>query len=295
MPPFKLLSGLAMGSCLLLGQAPNVVINSGYRVPPPLKVAPGQVITLFVRPSSIRLTSGINADPMSLPVSLGGFSATLRQSYSQPVAVPIFSVNPVVNCSSLSVTPVCNSLVAITVQIPFELLPNAERVRLPENFAAITVAENSVEGDQLPINPVPENIHILSSCDTTLQTVSPPCTDLVNHSDGSLVTPRNPAFADEIVTINAYGLGRTDGSNAVPEVKIGLLFGLNPDSADPTADPVSAVLAAGGTGVYGVSFKVPALPVGTAACSEAINSNLAVTIARGTSSGTVAICVRSAN
>ena len=292
---FKLLFGLAVGSYLLLGQVPNFVINSGYRVPPPLQVAPGQVITLFVRPSSIRLTSGINADPMSLPVSLGGFSATLRQSYSQPVAILIFSVNPINNCSSISATPVCNPLVAITVQIPFELLPNAERVRLPENFATITIAENSAEGDPLRINPVSENIHILNSCDITLQTVSPPCSALVNHSDGSLVTPKNPAVANEIVTINAYGLGRTDSSNAVPEVKIGLLFGSNPDSADPTSDSLSAVLAEGGAGVYGVTFKVPALPVGIAACSETVNSNLAVTIARGTSSGTVAICVRSAN
>jgi len=79
---FKLLSGLAIGACLLPAQTTNVVIDSGYRAPGPLKVAPGQVITLFVRPSSIRLTSGIAASSVPLPATLGGFSVTLRQTFT---------------------------------------------------------------------------------------------------------------------------------------------------------------------------------------------------------------------
>lgn len=303
MSPFRLLSGLVIGACLLPGQATNVVINSGYRVPPPLKVAPGQVITLFVRPSSIRLTSGIAADSIPLPVSLGGFSVTLRQTFSSPVAVPISSVNPIDSCPAVSAAPVCNSLVAITVQIPFELLGNAERSRLPENFASITVAENAVDGDPLQLNPVAVNIHIVTSCDTTLLTLSPPCVSLVKKSDGSIVTPKNPAVPGDTVTISAYGVGRTtppvntgavpaDASNGAPELKIGLRFGLNPEVANADSEPLSAALTTEGVGIYGVSFKVPETPKDTPACSESVDSNLSVTIARGASSGTVALCVR---
>jgi uncharacterized protein (TIGR03437 family) len=301
---FKLLSGLAIGACLLPGQSTNVVINSGYRAPSPLKVAPGQVITLFVRPASIRLTSGVAATSTPLPVTLGGFSATLRQTFSPAVAVPIFSVNPIGNCPAVSVAPVCSYLAAVTVQIPFELIPNAERSRLPQNFASLTVAENNVDGDPLQLNPVAANLHIVTSCDSTLAVVSPPCLSLVKKSDGTVVTPKFPAVPGETVTISAYGLGgvapvvktgelpAADATSSAPATKIGIRFGTNPAAAEADTDPASTVLTREAVGLYAVSFQVPEVPQGTPACSEAIGFNMSVTVARGSSSGTVDLCVR---
>jgi len=288
---------------LLPGQTTNVVIDSGYRAPGPLKVAPGQVITLFVRPSSIRLTSGIAASSAPLPATLGGFSVTLRQTFSPPVAVPIISINPIGTCPAVSVAPVCSYLAAITVQIPFELMPNAERSRLPENFASLTVAENNVDGDPLQLNAVASNLHIVTSCDSTLLTLSPPCVSLVKKSDGSVVTPKFPALPGDTVTISLYGLGRaapavktgelpTDSSSLVPETKMGLRFGTNPAAPEADSDPDAAFLSTDSVGLYSVSFKVPEVPKDTPACSEAIASNFSVTIARGASSESVSLCVR---
>jgi len=300
---FKLLSGLAIGVCLLPAQAVNVVVNSGYRAPLPLKAAPGQVITLFVRPFSLRLTSGISADTIPLPVNVGGFSATLRQTFSSPIAVPILSVNPFGTCPAVATSPACSYLVAITVQIPFELATNTDRSRLPENFASLTVAENGVEGDPVQITPVSSNIHIVTSCDSTLQTISPLCTLLVKHSDGNLVTPKNPAVQDELLTISAYGLGRTstrvetgklpvDASNPVPELKIGLRMGANPDAPDPDVDPSLAVLSTKEIGLYEISFTAPAPDKNTPACSEKVSSNFSVTVGNGASSASFSLCLR---
>jgi uncharacterized protein (TIGR03437 family) len=300
---FKLLSGLAAAACLLPAQAVNVVVDSGYRAPLPLKVAPGQVITLFVRPSSIRLTGGIHADTIPLPVSLGGFSATLRQTLSLPIAVPILSVNPIGFCPPVSATPACSYMVAVTVQIPLELIPNVELARATENFASLTVADNNVDGDPLQLNPVSENIHIVTSCDSTLQTISPPCLPLVKHSDGSLVTPKNPADVNELLTISAYGLGRTstavesgklpvEPSNPVPSLKLGLRMGANPGVPDPDVDPSMAVLSTKEVGLYEVSFTAPAPDKNTPACRDAVSSNFSVSIGRGNSSDHVSLCVR---
>ena len=288
---------------MLPAQPTSVVVNSGYRAPLPLKVAPGQVITLFVRPSSIRLTSGISADAIPLPLALGGFSATLRQTVSSPIAVPILSVNPIGSCPPVSTTPACSYMVAITVQIPLELVPNAERTRLTENFASLTVADNGVDGDPLQLNPVSENIHIVTSCDSTLQTISPPCLPLVKHSDGSLVTPKNPAGPDELLTISAYGLGRTstkvesgklpaDPSNPVPSLKIGIRMGANPDAPDADVDPSLAVLGTQEVGLYEISFTAPEPDKNTPACRDAVSSNFSVTIGRGNSLDHVSLCVR---
>lgn len=299
----KIFLGLALGVCLLPAQTVNVVVDSGYRAPGPLKVAPGQVITLFVRPATIRLTSGISADGTPLPLSLGGFSATLRQTFSSPVAVPILSVNPLSTCPAVNIAPVCSYLAALTVQIPFELMPNAERSRLPENFASVTVAENSVEGDPLQLNSVASNIHLVTSCDSTLLTISPPCAVLVKHSDGTLVTPKNQAVQDEVLTISAYGLGRTpnkvetgrlplDDSSRIAGVKIGLRLGTNPNAPTADVEPLSAVHSMEGVGLYGISFKAPAPDKNTPACSETVDSNLAVTVGSETSSSSVSLCLR---
>ena len=180
---------------------------------------------------------------------------------------------------------------------------NAERSRLPENFASLTVAENGVDGDPVQLNPVASNIHLVTSCDSTLLNISPPCNFLVKHSDGSLVTPKNQAVADEVLTISAYGLGRTpnkvetgrlpqDDSSRIAGLKIGLRLGANPAPPEADADPLAAVLSTEGVGLYGISFKAPAPDKTTPACSESVSSNLAVTVGSETSAASVPLCLR---
>jgi hypothetical protein len=75
----------------------------------------------------------------TLPNTLGGFSVSLSETFSTlAIPVPILSVAPVETCSAV-VPEICIGSTAITVEIPFELIPNVQRSRRPENFAALTV------------------------------------------------------------------------------------------------------------------------------------------------------------
>jgi uncharacterized protein (TIGR03437 family) len=290
--------------CPLMAQGPNVVTLAGYTAPQPLKVAPGQIIALFVRASSIALTDPMTANGLPLPFNLGGFSVTLRQTFSDVVPVPIRSVYPVQNCSTIATLTACASLTGITVQIPFELVPNVDLSRMPENFASLTVSENGMDGDPLAVEPVGERLHIVNTCDAT-EAVPPPavCHPIIRHADASIVSADNPAHPDEVLTIGAYGLGRVstsvgtgsispDPPGIVSETRIGLLFGANLNPSVPGSDtPLSAVLTPGAVGLYGIAFKVPALPDATPACDNTVQSNLTVTIARGNSFDGVGLCV----
>jgi uncharacterized protein (TIGR03437 family) len=288
----------------LFGQgAASLVTNAGYQPPRPLKVAPGQVLTLFVRTSSIILTGRVAANIVPLPVTVAGLSVILRQTFSNPIPVPIFSVAPANNCSGAPTEVACIPLTAITVQVPFELFPNVKDSRLPENFASLTVAENGVEGEPLRIAPVAERLHIVNTCDSTEAPADEPCGPVVRHPDGTLVSSDNPAQSNEILTVSAYGLGRTDirittgqGSPdpavSVSEMRFGIAFGANLPAARPTSNtvPLSAVLVPGRIGLYNITFQAPAIPVDTPACTNTSRSNMTVTIARGASFDGVPLC-----
>jgi hypothetical protein len=66
-----LLAGLFFSLGPLLSQTPSVVTSLGYSNPKPVRVAPGQVITLFARTQTI-LTQPIVTDNSTWPVTLGG-------------------------------------------------------------------------------------------------------------------------------------------------------------------------------------------------------------------------------
>jgi uncharacterized protein (TIGR03437 family) len=293
--------------CPLFGQNASVVTRAGYTVPEPIKVAPGQVITLFVRTAAIKLTDAMVADSSSaLPLQLGGLSVALRQTFSgDPIGIPILAVYPINRCAPVSLPFTCTSLTAITVQIPFELVPNVDRGRMPENFATLTVSENANPGDPLPLEAVPDNIHVVNSCDATLPAASQPCQPVIMHADGTVVESKNPATADEILTLNAYGLGRTatkvstgelspTPASTVSEMKLGLAFGANGSPARPNDDssPLSAVLAPSRVGLYSITFKVPSIPSDLPVCDDSVQSNLTVSVARGSSYDGASICVK---
>src|SRR4030088_645723 len=146
-------AGILVGSvfllCPLSGQ--TLVTSVGYSNPRPVPVAPGQVITLFAH-TQTKLAQPIIATGSALPLNLGGFSVSLAQTFSSnSIAVPILSVAPVESCSAV-VPTVCTSSTAITIQIPFELVPNAERSRLPANFAILTMSDGNAAGEPIALN-----------------------------------------------------------------------------------------------------------------------------------------------
>src|SRR5882724_3729589 len=116
----------------LFAQTPSVVTSMGYSNPAPVAVAPGQVITLFAY-TKTKLEKSLAASGTTLPTTLGGFSVSLSQTFSKAaIPVPILSVTPAQTCSAV-VPEICTAYTAISVEIPFELVPNAPRSRQPEN------------------------------------------------------------------------------------------------------------------------------------------------------------------
>jgi uncharacterized protein (TIGR03437 family) len=300
-------AGLLAGFFCLLsqlpGQTPSIVTSLGYSNPKPVPVAPGQVITLFAR-TQTTLAQPIVADASALPSSLGGFSVSLVQTYSHnPIAVPIFSVAPVESCAAV-VPTVCMNSTAITVQIPFELVPNAARSRQPANFATLTISDNNTPGEPIALSAVSDRIHILNSCDTPLSPPAGACSPVFLHADGSIVSSASPATAGESITLQAYGLGYADSQVVtgvpspspapnVPGLAIDFQFGT--DAAvtrpGPNATTLPAQLVPGSIGLYRLTFPAPALPAGTPACS-AVTNNLTVLIGRAASFDGASLCLQ---
>lgn len=298
--------------------APGPVLSTGYRVPDPVAVAPGQIVTLFLYAQKPLPDFPVIAQNTPLPFTLGGFSVQLVQTFSAPVAVPLLAVFPVDNCYGLYPLA-CGSMTAITVQIPRELTPNIPRAGRPSNFAILQVSVNGNPGDGIPLSAVTDQIHVLNTCDAA---PAPPidasagCQPVVKHWDGSLVSLTNPGIPGETLTLSAYGLGRSTndpatGSTArepIPlnDVEIGFRFGPNRapfrpgtrTGESPATPPLLAGHAPGTTardvGLYQIQFQVPAVPSGTPGCiGGAITSNLTVGITRGGNSFSgAALCVK---
>jgi hypothetical protein len=201
--------------------------GSGYSDPSVIRVAPGQITTLFV--TGVKTLFGDrpgHATSLPLPTTLAGFTVTLNQGgrlgQSSSVPVPLLSVQQVSLCTSGNdgVTPDC-VITAITVQIPFELVV--------ANSSQLIVSDNGNVSKAFNIMPSTDNFHILNVCDAFLflptQTRRSACNAVVTHSDGTPVTAAAPAKAGEEIVIYALGLGQTS-----PAVKTG--------AATPTPAPV---------------------------------------------------------
>ena len=147
----------------LAGWAQTTVIGAGYTTPQPLDASPGQLITIFAMVSGKQPTAPQTATP-PLPTTLGGFSVLLRQTFIDPIQIPIFSVSDTLSCSKVVPTQ-CATVSQITVQIPYELIPNVPHLTLPENFARLEISYNNNQTSSLFLNPIPDSMHVLSSCD----------------------------------------------------------------------------------------------------------------------------------
>jgi uncharacterized protein (TIGR03437 family) len=322
MSPIHVLT-VILWSALLPAQ--NVITSAGYFSPAPVSVAPGQVITLFVDGVGKSLTQPVRAPSGSWATTLAGISVTLRQFNEQ--AVPILEVRPMSTCPTGSLPdskPSCATVAAVTVQIPYDLVPLCPLCLTPIAFPPpwLYVTEGNQTGMAFELNPLADQIHILTSCDVFLSRfVDPPpqnttglrCPPLVTHPDGSLVSASQPGQGGEQLTVWAVGLGGTDppavtgqpASNPLPitaNLDVDFSFRVNALPLKPQFNrmPVYAALTQGFVGLYQINFAAPVALPGTPACApsgtltsgaNAVQSNLTVSFGGAFSFDGAGICI----
>jgi uncharacterized protein (TIGR03437 family) len=306
-----------------------VIGNAGYLTPVPLTVAPGQLVTLFVPGFGSVVSGAVKAPAGPLPNTLAGVSAVFRQGSDQPA--PIFEVQPIKACTALA-PPAnsCGSILAVTVQIPFNIETLCPLCLRPIALipSQIAVSVNGVQGQFSDLTAVADQIHFLTACDVTMPTLqSPltglPCTPMVTHMDGKLVSAANPATSGEALSAYATGLGQTNPSqttgqpaaiaastlttfaidfnyrsNALATKPAGpSLLGVPP----PYTIPLFAGATPGFAGLYQINFVVPAPPAGLQPCAglgtatayaNVVQSNLTVSVGSVFSFDGAGICVQ---
>lgn len=291
---------LALAAISAFGQGANTIVSAGYLFPGPISVAPGQVITIFASGVGAGLTQPVVAGAGRLPTSLAGISVTLVQSTNVPV--PILRVVPE------ALGPNSGVMTAITVQIPYELQLPTEG--LGPGFA-LFVSGNGVAGNWSGLAPMPDQVHILTTCDIAIGGSGlARCPWEVTHAKGQLVSTDNPAVAGEELVAYVTGLGATSpaaatGQPATQPIAAAGTFRLGFDfqaDALPSAPqegslaaPIFAGLVPGFAGLYQINFIVPAVPAGLPACAgqgaNLVNTNMTVSVGGATSFDGAELCV----
>jgi uncharacterized protein (TIGR03437 family) len=227
-------------------------------------------------------------------------------------AVPVVQVSPwSAGCFAPPGTVFnCASGLAVTVQIPFDV-PDSLIVPQPSNMA---VSVNGVQSAYFGVLAQPDNVHILTSCDTVVGGES--CAPLILHANGQQVSYQYPASGGETLVAYATGLGQTNpplttgvpaaqSSPAVSPFNLDFNYRANALATQPAFLPANPPLFAGSTqgfiGLYQVNFVVPPPPVGLTPCSTPviadgpigglITSNLTVSIGSLVSLDGAGICV----
>jgi len=276
----------------------NTVAGMGYLYPP-VTVAPGQLITVF-------LQGNVQGD---ISAAVAGLSA------------PVLEVRPGSSCPA---STLCSLLTAITIQIPNVIEPcGYPPVCNVVSLAQLVVTVNGVAGAPISLTPLPDRVHILTACDTVVpggsgsapQFSALPCAPLVTHADGSAVTSGSPAQGGEVAVAYAVGLGLTTpvvpaglaATAATPtQETFNLDFNFRPNAlatqpVQPSGCntcpvparpiPLYSGLVPGYVGLYQINFTVPPAPVGTQTCSGAVQSNLTVSVGGLASFDGAGICV----
>ena len=312
-------AALGLVFCLAPGGQANdsAVVAFGYQLPTEISAAPGQLLTVLLH--------GIDAPQQRLsasagrwPTTLGTISATLTaatQTGIQTLLLPIGSVFPFSNCAPTGGST-CETLTAVTLQIPFEMLGTSPSRSLvpPLPAAVLKVSDQSGHAATIFVAPLFDQIHVVKSFDTITggEGGGDPA---VTHANGSAVSSESPAKPGETLVMYAVGLGNTNPavatgapSPASPLTFVQEAFKLHydfqpnstpspgvqaPSTGDPapTPAPVFVGLSPGFVGLYQVNFVVIGPPQGTLPCRGPVVSNLTVTVVGSTSWDGAAICV----
>jgi uncharacterized protein (TIGR03437 family) len=279
--------------------AQPAVLGTGYAPLFPIKVAPGQLITIFAAGVGAAVQSRVAAPSLPLPYSLAAISVTIDELSSPPLLkepVPILAVGKI------------GGATAVTVQIPFGLRTSSFISPLVPPPATLTIYENGVAAVTVAIAPTTDQVHIATTCDANLTApaAGAPCRPVIAHTDGSLVTPDAPAHVGELLVLYAFGLGATSpgmaaGDAATSPQPAAVAPSLSSEAAIAVLPsqrlsfaPAFAGLAVGFSGLYQINFFAPAPPVpfapGDCTTFNSPNGNVALTV-RATSSDTAALCV----
>ncbi len=293
----------------LFGQGPTLA-GAGYSNPSIIRVAPGQITTLFVTGLKTVLPSQpIKATSLPLPTMLAGISVTLSQNGQQPAPIPLLSVQQIPICSNgdvpppqSGVTPDC-FITAITVQIPFELLLPPEGAT-----AELAISDNGNVSKGFRVLPVSANLHVLNGCDAFPPEGMNTCDGVVTHGDGTAVTSDSPAKAGETVVVYALGLGQTTpamktgdattvAAPTVASTVVTVQFDFRPNArpSNPYVNPkfasipspVFVGLTPGQVGLYQINIKIPESLPAVVPCSTSLGvaSNLTIDIGSSASGG----------
>ena len=318
--------------CPLFAQNVALPITMGYTEPAPFQAAPGQVVTLFLDDISFGADGRFRfaqAGAGDLPQSVAGISVRITQLDGSEMQAPVFAVQQKQLCglSGLQAGDAGCLLTLVKVQIPFELpgdpvLGDQKIYTLPLP-ALISIDVDGRRGRGFPLQPLPDNGHVLTTCDASWDTSnSSICDRQVFHPDGSVVTRNAPAKAGETVYVLSYGLGRTapvvetghpspDGAVITdlipnsPRVALGMVTNFvnalssapraafNPEAPNATPLPITAAsLVSNQIGIYKVSFTLPIPKDPIIPCDGDVRSNslLLVTTSEGVEA--IGLCVQ---
>lgn len=310
-----------------------VIGSAGYSAPVPLTVAPGQIVTLFLPGFGDAVSGVAKAPPGQLPSTLAGVSAVFQQGSNQQ-PIPILEVQPINSCTTLA-PPAnsCGSILAVTVQIPFNIETVCPLCLRPISLvpSQIAVSAKGVQGQFVDLTAVADQVHFLTACDVIMPTsqssvTALPCQAMVTHADGSLVSTINPARSGEDLSAYATGLGQTDppqttgqpAANAAATVStFGIDLNYRPNALatkpagpsltnppPPGMVPLFTGTTPGFAGLYQVNFTVPAPPAGLEPCAaegsatayaNVVQSNLTVSVGSVFSFDGAGICVQPDN
>jgi|HubBroStandDraft_4_1064222.scaffolds.fasta_scaffold66134_2 uncharacterized protein (TIGR03437 family) len=282
-----------------LAAAQPAIVGADYTATFPLPVAPGQLITLIVDGLASPLPGPARAPAGSLPNTLAGISAIFRQVTN--LSAPVLEVLPFSTCSIPLPSP-CGSLVAVTIQIPFEIQTFCAECAQPGVPAYLAIAQNGTIGELVSVTPLPNKVHLLTSCDTLVSGLMPqpltgglPCAPLVMHGAGKKVSAANPAHSGEELVAYAVGLGQTVepqttgqalNISAPTSTLYGVDFNYRPNALatkptgpgtnqipPPTPNaiypmPLFTGTTPGFVGLYQINFTVPQAPVGLPPCVD---------------------------
>src|SRR5689334_20602955 len=107
--------------CLSIRAQTAMILGTDPAAAGPLRLAPGQVVTLWVTGLTTTLPiNGIAALGAPFPKILGGISATMTQNGPKLPPVPIIAVHQLYG--GCFAEP-CTKVIGVTVQIPYELEP----------------------------------------------------------------------------------------------------------------------------------------------------------------------------
>jgi uncharacterized protein (TIGR03437 family) len=217
-----LLIAFGMG---LAGQTAPAIVGSGYALPSPVYVAPGQLVTLIAQGLGDGITQTVQAPAnANLPATLAGVSVSFWQGTT--LSAPILEVHPFFPCSAVYIFQ-CNELAGVTVQIPFEaqsVLPAGVQVQSGQMTVSVT-SDPTALLTEVTVLPLTDHVHVLTSCDPFMSTIvaAPfptglPCPQIVAHADGSTVSATNPAKPGEELIAYAVGLGQTSPASVTGQI-----------------------------------------------------------------------------